>query len=479
MKQQAIRGAMWTIVDTAGGQALLFLTFMILARILMPEDYGVVTLAGVFIVIPNVLIVDGWADFVVQRQEITDDHLNATFWSNLAIAAGLIVLINAFAGLAADVMQMPLLEPVLRALSIILLLSSLGQVPSAIYRRKLEYFTFALRTGIATVISGLVGIGLALAGFGVWALVISMIAQGVASVIVLWWGIDWRPKLRWSLATLRDIRGFMTRVMAGNVMRVCTQRVDVLIIGTFMDARALGFYYMVTRLFGAVSLVTLEPVNTVMLPVLSRMQTDRPRLAGTYESMVWALSASWVPATAGLGVVAPLLVPLLFGHKWDDAIPLLQIMCLTALTASLRSSTTRALLSVGRAEIYARINFIELCLTAVAFLVAVQFGLIGVGFAVVAISALLVPVHFFVVKRYAGVRPWRILANHLPIVGAAGVMVLGIYLLAFVVHGPGLLPIQIVAGGFVYFVMLYILATEQVNEVLEAVLPNRFRFLLR
>jgi PST family polysaccharide transporter len=486
MKERAVRGAIWILLDTAGGQILSFLAFLILARLLVPEDYGILSLAAAIIAVPQILLNEGFSTALVQRDMLDDVHINAAFWANLGLSIIFVIGAQIGAPWAAVITGISLLEPVIRWLSLTMIAIALTAIASGLFIRELKYSTFALRTFVANSVGALTGIAIALLGFGVWALVGMQLCTSALGVLIMWRGVHWRPTVSFSWPAFREIYRFSTRLMVGNGLRFATERADSVIIGIFLDPAALGFYFLVTRLLTTVIYITISPVDRIMLPVLSRLKQDPHRRSEAYANMVGVTSVFWIPTVAGLGVVAPLALPLLFGHKWDASIPLMMIMSLVCISGPLNRPTMHALLAVGKPEIYAILNFIQLIITTITFLVAVRFGIIGAAWAYVIALIAMVPFNLTAAQRVAGISPMHVLRRYLPPLGAGLMMALVLLLISPYLPDPSGALAQVLnlilraaVGVVVYAVALYALAPRHVREygnTVYAALPESLKF---
>jgi O-antigen/teichoic acid export membrane protein len=475
MKEQAVRGAIWVLLDTAGGQILSFLAFLVLARLLVPEDYGILSLAAAIIAVPQILLNEGFATALIQRDMLDDVHINAAFWANLGLSIIFVIAAQIGAPWAAVITGTRLIEPVIRWLSLTMIGIALMAIAGGLFIRELKYSTFALRTFIASSVGALVGVGMALLGYGVWALVGMQLCTSALGVLIMWKGVRWRPKASFSWPAFHEIYHFSTRLMVGNGLRFATERADTIIIGIFLDPAALGFYFLVTRLLSTVIYITISPVDRIMLPVLTRIKEDPHRRSEAYASMVGVTAVFWMPAVAGLGVVAPLALPLLFGHKWDASIPLMMIMSLVSISGPLNRPTMHALLAVGKPEIYAVLNLIQLIITTATFLFAVRFGIVGAAWAYAASLIAMVPFNLMAARRLAGISPMHVMRRYLPPLSAGLMMALLLLLMSPHLPDPSRygavsrvidLVLQVAMGIVVYAVALYTLAPQQVREYL-------------
>lgn len=481
MKEQTIRGAFWTLIDAAGGQFFSFLAFLVLARLLAPQDYGVIALSLSILAIPSILLNEGLGDALIQRENLQDAHVNAAFWANLSLAAVFVVIAELSAGLLAAATGEALVAPTIRWLAPCLMATAASSIAANIYRRRFNYSTAALRTFIATVSGALVGVGMAFLGFGVWSLVASQIVQQSVGLIVMWAGLRWKPQLAFSPAAFRDLYHFSSRVMMGNAVRFGTEKLDSVIIGTALGPISLGYYYMAQRLLTTINFVTISLADNVMLPALSRMQNDETRLAQTFISMIVAAAMLWVPFVAGLGLIAPHVVPLFFSHKWDPAVPVIMIICITAVSQVLSRTTSQALLAIGKPVVNVRLNLIQFAIMIGSFLIGVQFGIEGAACAYTTMSIAIVPFHLWALHRVVKVPIGQLLIEYAPVVEAGLIMSGAVLLTGWLLSprvGDWCLLGQIPIGAVVYVIALYCLTPRRVKELASLVshlLPARFR----
>jgi O-antigen/teichoic acid export membrane protein len=474
LKIKAARGVLWSLLEYGGGEGISFIVFLVLARLLAPDSFGVVALAGVFVAFAQVFLVQGFSDAVIQRQDLRPEHLDTAFWTNQAIAASFFVLTQIVARPAAATFEQPVHEHVLRWLSRVFVSSALISTHQAVFKRELRFAAFALRALIGISVGGVVGVGMALFGWGVWSLVGQQLANGVASVLVIWTTSSWRPRLRFSGAAFRELVRFAAHVMGSNLVGFLYRKLDVFLIGLFLDARQLGYYYLVQRLMMTAGLVTLSTVQSIVMPVLSRLQGDPARFRQVYGSTVQAVDSIFLPAVVGLGTVGSLLIPFVFGEKWRPAIEIFEIMCLAGFTLGLTFFTGPALWAVGRPDAHFRLSIVQVVVTALVFLTGAQFGLTGVAVGFTTVTTLMIPFHLAVLRRHTGVDPLDLLKRCLPASIAGLVMIFAvesseIHLVADwgTFHAAGAL---VLIGAAVYLVTLSIAAPRFVREMIDLLL---------
>ena len=339
MRHRTGKALFWTLLDVGGSQGLSFLLYVILTRILTPAEYGVFALALSITAIANIVAFQGFSDALIQRDVTEEDDRSTAFWTNLGLGALLGGAIFLTAPLFARVFDAPELGPVPQAMSSLCLLRAMISVHSALCRRELQVAVFAVRAIGGYVAGGVVGILMALQGWGVWSLVASQIVQAVTVMIVMWVTVRWVPRLRFSYASFRELAAFSRHLIAASVLMSVADKVDTLVIGLVLDATAVGYYSLAFKVLQAIGLLTMGPITPLMMPVLARLTKDLDAFRDQYVRLVTLCLVVWLPLAATLGVLAPVVVPAAFGPQWLGAVPVLQAMCLGCVTVPLCAFT--------------------------------------------------------------------------------------------------------------------------------------------
>ena len=470
LKAKAARGVLWSFLEFGGGEGISFAVFLVLARLVAPEDFGVVSLAGVFVQLVQVFLNQGFSDAVIQRDDLTRDHCSTAFWSNVAIALTFLVATLLGADLIAAAFGQPRLAPVLRWLSLVFVSTSLISIHQAVFKRELQFFSFAMRALVGITAGGVAGIFMAFHGYGVWSLVGQQLVNGAASVLIIWSTSDWRPELRFSRACFRDMASFSGNVIGSNLIGFLYKRFDVFLIGFFFSAELLGYYYLVMRLVTTMALLTLSTVQSIVMPVLSRLQNDAHRFREVFVTTIQLVHSVWLPVVLGIGLVASPAITILFGAKWAPSVPITEIVALNAFTAVFSFFSGPVLYAAGRPESHLRLSLLQIVLTVAVFLPMTRFGLVGVAISNVVSTALVAPLHLYVLNRDTGIDPKLVLSRCR---GAtfAGVAMAAVILLLKGEALASLSPVSALAvlvaiGGMVYLAMLALLAPDLLRRVI-------------
>lgn len=468
---RAVHGVKWSALQILGSRVITLLVFIALARILAPTAFGLVSLAAVFVSLMQVFIDQGFSQAIIQRRDLAPGHLDSAFWSSLGLGLLLTVVGVASAGTVADVLNQPDLAPILRWLSASLIISALSSTPEAILRRELEFRSLAVRQLVAAGAGGCVGLGAALAGYGVWSLVAQLIVQGAVGALVLWIAVPWRPGLDVSWRYFRDLFSFGSSVVAMNLLNFLNRQSDDLLIGAVLGVRALGYYSVGYRILLLLTDVMTRTIESVAFPLFSKIQGDFVRLRRAYLMATQVSATIATPVFLGVAALAPQIIHVAFGAKWDEAVPVMQVLSfIGVLHASLFFNST-VLIATGRPRTALVVTIVNAVSNVIAFAIAVQWGIVAVAAAYVIRGYLLSPLPVLMVKRVIDFRLREYVRRFAIPVGCSAVMA-GVMLILRQVLVPRVSEVVVVVvvgtvGAIVYPLAMRILARRFTLEVLD------------
>ncbi len=437
------KAAFWAAVETAGAQGSAFLFFVVFARLLSPHEFGVYALAMAIVGAVNMILFQGFGDGLIQAQRVDDEATSTAFWTNMMLATAMVAALQVAARCAQSWFGEPMLGPVVAWLSLLCFPRALVSVHSALYRQSLDLRIFAVRTVTGSLVGGLVGVALALAGFGIWALVVSQFIQSALIAAIMWRATAWRPRFLFSRPAFHSLFAFSRHFMAASVISSCIDDLASVVVGLSMDFTAVGYFSVALRVLRAAIIVVMTPLQLVMMPALSRIAHLKSQFGAAYTDMVVVTAMVWLPLAAGLGLAAPALIPLVFGAQWAGAVPVIQAMSFVGLTMPLWTFSGQALSALGRPDAFAGMAFWQLGLYCAAFPLAVHGGVVAVGWTWAALSAVMVPVSLTRLRRLSGLDVGRLLAD------AARIALSGCAMVAAALAVEGVLPAGAwaVAGG--------------------------------
>ncbi len=435
----------------------------VLARLLTPADFGVVALVMIASGFVSMFSETGLTSALIQRTDVTDKHLSSVFWVNLAVASALAVTGVVAAPLFSALFAEPRTTRILAVLMIALPVAALGQVPESILQRRLAFRSIAIIEWLATVISGVSAVVLAMAGYGVWALVVQALVVALVGSTGRLLAARWRPVFSVDLQSLRHLASFSFSVFGGNLLNYGFRKIDNFLIGRYLGATALGYYALAYNLV-LFPLVTCGAVILrVMFPVLSSLQGDYARLRLAYLRTLRLLGTLTLPMVIGLGATAPLLIATAYGAKWAPAAPILRL--LTVVGAFEAISTAGILLyAVGRPGVLVRWAIVSIVTMTGAFSVGLRWGPQGVAAMYAIVSPVLFVMPHVFAARSIDLSVRRVIAAAAPPLASALVMgaaVIGI--MGAVRHAIPTLwiafTVTVAIGAIVYSVTLLAIGT--------------------
>lgn len=464
---RAASGLVWSAVESWGSQLLGVVLFVVLARLIAPEAFGLLAMAAVFIALVQTLVDQGLSAAVVQREDLQDDHLHVAFWTAVATGAVLAGAGLALAGPIAAFFGEPRLVPVVRWLSATVLLASLGTTQAALLRRALAFRALAVRSIAAAVAGGALGILLAVRGHGVMALVAQQVCAAAVGTALLWFASDWRPRPRFPVARLREILPFGSRVVGTNVLDFLNRHADDFFIGVYLGATALGFYSVAYRLLVSATAVLTGFSSAVAFPTFSRLQREPERLRSALLMATHATALVSLPVFIGMALLAPEIVEVVFGREWMAAAAVMRILAFIGILHSVSYFTNNVFHATGRAETVLWLSALNAVTNVLAFWIAARFGLVTVSAVYVVRGYLVAPVRLRLLKRHLGVDARSYLATLGAPALACGVMavaVLGTLSL------PGLGPharlgLGTGVGAAVYLAVVWSLDRTRIREL--------------
>lgn len=397
--EQGAQGFLWTGGAQVLSQSLHIAIRLLLARLLVPADFGLVAMALVLLSVTSLISDLGLGNALVQRPALEERHRSTAFWFTGAVSLGLFTLFFLSAPLAAWFFEEARVTPVLRALSLTLLLAAPESTYAALLTRRMDFKSLALRQILATGMAGAVGIGAALSGFGVMALVIHALTQAMTSSVLLAWRTGWSPKWQFSRSALHDLWSFGKWVAGARVLNYLNRNVDNLLIGRFLGARALGLYSFSYQAVLLPLVYVARPVAAVSFPALARIQQDRQRCARAYHRTLEMVTLVAWPLAALGAVASPAAVPLLAGEQWRAAIPIFQILSGVAALHAFMNLAGTLFEALGQSRVGFRWLVFVVPVNVLGFVLGLPWGPAGVASGLLAAALVLVPLQSLVVTR--------------------------------------------------------------------------------
>jgi PST family polysaccharide transporter len=422
LTRQVVSGVKWSAAGRYGEQLLVLLATAILARLLAPDDFGVFGMALLASTAFTVVADLGTGTALVQRETISAPLISSVFWLNV----GLGVLYCAVAYVAAPLVALfftePLVAPVLRVLAGTLVLGGISAVPQALLVRRLAFDRLAGAQLLAVALGAFAGVAMAVAGFGVWSLVGQQLTRGVAEAGLLLLGARLRPSPVLRVDELRGVRQFSLSLTGAQIGSYLIRNLDNILIGRVLGSTLLGYYDIAWRLIQYPLVAVTSVANRVLLPALSRLQTQEERFALAYLRSSAAVAFVSAPAMVVLFVLAEPTVRLLLGEAWVPAAPLVMVLAPVGLFQSVGAMTGNLYVARGATGRLLAWTLLAAPVTAAALLFGVRFGVTGVAISRLVANTLLSPLNFLLAAQGTSLR-LRDLAKALKPVALASTVV--------------------------------------------------------
>jgi PST family polysaccharide transporter len=470
MKRTAVVSALWAAGESWSLRGVSLIVFLILARLVEPSAFGLVALAAVYVTTVQALSDQGLATALIQREGLEAAHKDSAFWANLAVGVILGFVTLALAGPAAAFYSEPRLAPILRWYALWPLLGSLSVVQQALLRRALRFRELALRQLAGAIAGGLVGIVMAYAGMGVWALVAQQLVNQAVALVVLWSIAEWRPRFAFSYPHFRHLFGFGFNVLAANVVRAIGFQADRLVLGYFLGATELGYYSVAQRLLAIVTDFVAGSAERIVVPLFSRIQGERERVNRGLMTAQRILSLITIPAFVGLAASAPVLMPVILGAKWQASVQSTQILAAASLGYCLSFFFGHVLTALGRPGLRLGIVTAQALSQTVMSLIGVRFGVAGVAVAVTLNQILFYGVELLVLRSNAGFSLRAYLGEGLVPLAASIAMAAVVVLLGQAMAGQRpvfQLLAQVALGLAIYGAIILVFARHRLTELLD------------
>lgn len=473
---RALSGAIWNAIENAGSQLTSFVLFLVFARLISPELIGVVQMAITLLGFLTIFVEHGFTTRIIRSREVSAAQLDTAFWLGLGGGTAIAVVLTLTAHHIAAAYRSPELAPVLRVLAWTIPLITLSCVQTALLIRELAFKTQAVRRLLAVVGGGVVGVGLALAGYGVWSLVARLAIETLLDCLIAWRLSAFRPGRSVTRAEAGAFLSFGGRVVGSYAVAYLSRRTDDLLIGFVLGPVALGYYAVAARSVLLVTEVALRAAQRTAIPLFSRLQDDPERLRAAYYTAVELCAVVACPIFIGLSAVAPELCLTLFGAKWAPVVPAMQVLGLVGVAMSVSIYLAPVLISVGRPEALLTFSLIETALNLTASAVAVRWGIEAVAIAYVARSYLILPLILYLTARAIGTDTTRVLRSLFAPTAASLVMLAAVWAMRRAVPSlpvAGSLALMVVVGALVYLAALWLFGRASVMRVVTIARQHR------
>lgn len=468
LKNKTVKGIGWSALDNAARYGMQFVIGIVLARLLSPDDYGLLGLTGIFTMVCTALVNGGFTTALIRKKNATDNDYNTVFICNLGMSLMLYAVVFLCAPLIANFFERQELIALVRVSSLGLIIGALGMVQRTRLTKRIDFKTQTNITLVSTVVSGIVGIGMAIAGFGVWALVTQQLTTQALSTILLYIYNKWLPRFRFSIESFRELFGFGWKMMVSALIDSIWKELYQVIVGKFYSPATLGQYTRArhySRLFSQ-NLTTV--VERVTYPVLSSIQDDKKRMVSAYRRIIRTSMFITAVTLFALGAVSEPLIYCMIGPKWHDAATYLPLICITYSLYPLHAINLNMLQVQGRSDLFLGLEVVKKVIVLAPLFVGAFVGIMPMLWVNMLIGIIAYFLNSYYSGRLLGYSSWMQLRDIAPSYALAIAIALSVWFLKYLpLNYWIILPLQLVVGTAVFFSFCKLFKMKEYKEIMD------------
>lgn len=460
---------LWRFLERCGAQGVTFVVSIVLARLLDPAVYGTVALVTVFTTILQVFVDSGMGNALIQKKNADDLDFSSVFWFNITVCTVLYTGMFFAAPLIAKFYDMPELTPVVRVISLSLIISGVKNVQQAYVSRNMLFKRFFFATLGGTVGAAVIGILMAYHGFGVWALVTQMLFNAFVDTVILWITVKWRPKLMFSFERLKGLFSFGWKILVSSLIDTVYNDLRQLIIGKLYTSADLAQYNRGKQFPQLIISNINTSIDSVLLPTMSSEQDNRDRVRAMTRRAIRTSTYIMAPMMMGLSVCAEPIVDLILTEKWLPCIPFLRVFCFTYMFYPIHTANLNAIKAMGRSDLFLKLEIAKKIVGLVALLSTMWFGVMAMAYSLLVTSVCSQIINSWPNRKLLGYSYINQLKDILPNIVLALFMGICVYCVQFIgLSDIFTLLIQVPLGAAIYFAGSKLLHLDSFEYIISA-----------
>ena len=444
---------LWRFFERCSAQIVTFVVGIVLARILGPKAYETIALVTIITSILEVFVNGGFGNALIQKKNTDDLDFSSVFFFNMSLCLVLYALLFGFAPLISKFYSRPELTPIVWVVGLIIIISGIKNVQHAYVSKHMMFKKFFFSTLLGTVVSGAVGIIMAVFGCGVWALVAQVLLNPLIDTIVLWITVKWRPKKMFSWLRLKQLIKYGWKLLVSGLLDITTQKISGLVIAKQSTNDPNLAYYQKGETFPSVLTGSINAsIDSVLLPALSAEQEKKAKVKAMTSRAIKTSSFLIMPLMMGLAVCARQIIQLLLGQAWLPCVPFVQIFCFIYAFYPIHTANLNAIKALGRSDTFLILEIIKDTISIAAVFICARYGVMAVAYAVLGGSVFSQIVNAWPNRKLINYGYLSQLKDLLPTIALTAVMGGLVYYIGYL-DGDGILTLikQVLFGVFFYF----------------------------
>lgn len=449
--KKVLNNFVWRFMERIGAQGVSFIVSIILARLLDPTVYGIIALVTVFTTIMQVFVDSGLGSALIQKKDADDIDFSTVFYFNMFMCAGLYGIMFVIAPLIALFYDLPELTPIVRVSSFTLLISGVKNIQQSYVSKNMLFKRFFYSTLGGTIVSAMVGIGMAFAGFGVWALIAQNIVSLLVGTIILWITVKWRPKWVFSWARLKGLFSYGWKLLVSSLLNTIYNDIRQLIIGKLYTTGDLAFYNKGNQFPQLIVANINSSIDSVLLPAMSSEQDNRDRVKAMTRRAIKTSTYIMMPMMMGLAVCAEPVIKILLTEKWLPCVFFLRIFCFTMAFYPIHTANLNAIKAMGRSDMFLKLEIIKKVYGMVALLITMWISVEAMAYSLLITTVLAQIINAYPNKKLLGYSYINQIQDMLPQIVLSVVMGAIVYSVSLLPINEYIMPaIQVPLGVLIY-----------------------------
>lgn len=466
LKNKTVRGVGWSFIDNIASSGITFFVGIVLARLLTPEEYGIMAMIAIFIAISNSIVDSGFSNALIRKMNVNSIDYNTVFYFNLVVSIILYVLLYFAAPAISIFFKEPILREISRGIAWVLIINALSIIPRTIFIRNVNFKTQTKVSLISSISSGIVGIGMALLDMGIWSLVGQQLSRQLLNTLFLWIYSRWYPDWEFSKNSFKEMFGFGSKLLLSSLLDTIYRNIYYIIIGRFYTSTQLGQYTRAQQFETIFSSNLSSVVLRVTYPILSSIQEDSERLLKAYRKIVKTTMLVTFMCMLGLAAIAKPLIIILIGTKWLPVVVYLQIICFSGMLYPLHALNLTVLQVKGRSDLFLKLEIIKKIIAIVPIVIGIYNGIESMLIAGVCNSCIAYLLNSYYSADLIDYSTKEQIKDIFPAFGISFITAAMMWILTFVVISPYILIIlQCCFGLFLLCFICEYLALEEYVEL--------------
>ncbi|WP_022766616.1 lipopolysaccharide biosynthesis protein [Butyrivibrio sp. XPD2006] len=462
MKNSIINNVIWKFAERMLAQIVSLVVSIILARLLFPDDYGAVSMVTVFIAIANIFVTNGIPNALIQKKDADELDFSSCFYLNLSVSLLIYVAIFFAGPFIAGFYMNEILCPVIRVMGLRIIVASVNSIQHSYVSRHMMFKKYFWATLFGTVISGIIGIAMAYHGYGVWSLVAQYMTNSIIDTIVLFFTVDWRPKLLFSLGRVYQLFRFGWKILFEGVSNTVVGQLQNMIIGRVYTSADLAFYTKGQQFPNLLVNNITTSIGAVMFPAISNEQDDRKHVLEMLRKSIRMSSYVVYPMLTGLAAVAVPFIRVVLTDKWLDTAPYLQAFCFLNAPAVGMIPRHQALNGTGRSDVFMKEHILARIVAIVVLLITCRISIMAIILGSVVSTVILMAIIAYTSKKYNGYEYHDQIRDILPTLIGCVVMGVPVYFMAYLgLSCSTTLMLQVITGMAIYLLYSYLLHIKE------------------